>query len=118
MGLPPEVQAPVPGFFPQPFLSFSPTTQPRRLVMRSNVKNARALTHEGGSTNPGTPGQQLRRAVMACMLFEETFYEPGNAHAARVAELCKRVSFAQLAEAAVDARERFKLRHAPLLLVR
>src|SRR5262245_16342092 len=86
--------------------------------MRSNVKNARAFTHEGAPTVPATVVQQLRRAVMACMLFEATFYESGNRHAERVAELCKQVSFADLAQAAIDAREQFKLRHAPLLLVR
>lgn len=86
--------------------------------MRTNVKTVSALTHEGAPTVQSSPAKELRRSIMACMLFEDNFYESGQDHAARVSELCKRVSFADLAQTAVDAREKFKLRHAPLLLVR
>src|SRR5687767_1577363 len=86
--------------------------------MRSNVKTVTAFTHEGGPSITSSPAKELRRSVMACMLFEGSFYESGQDHAARVTDLCKRVSFADLAQTAVDARERFKLRHMPLLLVR
>jgi len=87
--------------------------------MRTNLKtHGSAQTHEGAATRPSQPAKELRRAIMACMLWESTFYESGDTHAARVAALCKQVSFQELASAAVDARERFKLRHAPLFLVR
>lgn len=86
--------------------------------MRTNVKTVSAFTHEGGPSITSSPAKELRRSVMACMLFEGSFYESGQDHAARVRELCKRVSFEELAQTAVDARERFKLRHMPLLLVR
>lgn len=86
--------------------------------MRTNVKTVTAFTHEGAPSVQSSPAKELRRSIMACMLFEGTFYESGQDHALRVSELCKRVSFEELAQTAIDAREKFKLRHAPLLLVR
>lgn len=86
--------------------------------MRTNVKTVTAFTHEGAPSIQSSPAKELRRSIMACMLFEGTFYESGQDHAARVTELCKRVSFDELAKTAIDAREKFKLRHAPLLLLR
>lgn len=87
--------------------------------MRTNLKTqGNALTHQGAPTFTSSPIKELRRAIMACMLWESTFYEEGNAHAKRVAQLCSKVSFADIAAAAIDARERFKLRHAPLFVVR
>lgn len=86
--------------------------------MRTNVRTVTAFTHEGAPSVQSSPAKELRRSIMACMLFEDGFYEAGQDHATRVSDLCKRVSFADLAQTAVDAREKFKLRHAPLLLVR
>lgn len=86
--------------------------------MRFNVQRPKAFTHEGGPTNNLPPIKELRRSIMACMLWEDSVYESGNDHAKRVVELCSKVSFEDLARLAVDAREKFKLRHAPLLLVR
>lgn len=86
--------------------------------MRTNVKTVTAFTHEGAPSIQSSPAKELRRSIMACMLFEDNFYESGQDHAARVADLVKRVSFEELAQTAIDAREKFKLRHAPLLLLR
>lgn len=86
--------------------------------MRTNVKTVTAFTHEGAPSVQSSPAKELRRSIMACMLFEDNFYESGQDHAARVTDLVKRVSFEELAQTAIDAREKFKLRHAPLLLVR
>ncbi|MGO4210547.1 TROVE domain-containing protein [Terriglobus sp. YAF25] len=55
---------------------------------------------------------------MACMLWEDTFYEQGETVASRIASLVPQVDAAVVAEIAVEARERMKLRHVPLLLVR
>jgi hypothetical protein len=55
---------------------------------------------------------------MANMLFEDTFYESGVDSAARMADLIKRTSFADAAQIAIDAREKFKLRHVPLFVLR
>jgi 60 kDa SS-A/Ro ribonucleoprotein len=56
--------------------------------------------------------------VLACMLWEDQFYEDGVAIAGRIAELVPKVSAFEVAALAVEAREKMKLRHAPLLLAR
>lgn len=87
--------------------------------MRSNVKKAVGKTHEGApSTARLTPAQQLRRTVMACLLFEDTFYEDGQTATDRIRELCAKVSFEDGALIAIEAREKMKLRHVPLLVTR
>jgi 60 kDa SS-A/Ro ribonucleoprotein len=75
-------------------------------------------THEGAPARVISPELQLRRAVLACMLWEEQFYESGVEIAQRIAELVPQVDAVRVAALAVEARERMKLRHAPLLLVR
>jgi 60 kDa SS-A/Ro ribonucleoprotein len=62
--------------------------------------------------------EQLERAVLACLLWEDQFYEDGVSIAMRIAALVPKVSPANVAELAVKAREEFHLRHVPLLLVR
>jgi 60 kDa SS-A/Ro ribonucleoprotein len=87
--------------------------------MRTNTKvTADARTHEGAPTFSSTPAKELRRAVMANMLWENTFYESGIDIGQRIADLIPRVSFDEVAAIAIDAREKMKLRHVPLLLVR
>jgi 60 kDa SS-A/Ro ribonucleoprotein len=88
--------------------------------MRSNLKIAlnAPRTHEGALSINVSADKELRRSLMACMLFEDQFYESGEDSAARIAGLIKRTSFADAAQAAIDAREKFKLRHAPLFVVR
>jgi len=75
-------------------------------------------THEGAPAVAITPEQGLRRSVLSCMLWEGEFYEDGVQIAGRVRELVPQVSAEKVAALAVEARERMKLRHAPLLLVR
>jgi hypothetical protein len=75
-------------------------------------------THEGAPTKAITPEQALRRSVLACMLWEDEFYEEGAQIAGRIRELVPRVDAARVAALAVEARETMKLRHVPLLLVR
>jgi len=88
--------------------------------MKTNVKNAcTAKTHEGGlSTAILTPAQELRRTVMTCLLWEDTFYESGVSATDRMKALLKKTSFEDAAQIAIDAREKMKLRHVPLFLVR
>ena len=76
------------------------------------------LTHEGARARHITPEQQLRRSVLACLLWESQFYEDGVEIAGRIAELVPKVAAGKVASLAVEAREQMKLRHAPLLLVR
>ena len=75
-------------------------------------------THEGGPAKAITPEQALRRSVLACMLWEDEFYEEGVQIAGRIRELVPKVDATKVAVLAVEAREAMKLRHVPLLLVR
>lgn len=75
-------------------------------------------THEGALAVQIGEEAQLRRAVLACMLWEDQFYEDGVPIADRIAALVPRVDAAKVAALAIEARERMKLRHVPLLLVR
>ncbi len=75
-------------------------------------------THEGAPAKNISPELQLRRSVLACMLWEDQFYEDGVAIAGRIRELVAKVPAEKVAALAIEAREKMKLRHAPLLLVR
>jgi hypothetical protein len=89
-------------------------------MARLNLLNlARGLrTHEGAPARHISNELQLRRSVLACLLWENQFYEDGVEIAGRIAELVPKVAPELVAALAVEAREKMKLRHAPLLLVR
>ena len=74
-------------------------------------------THEGGKGRAFTPEQELRRALMSCMLWEDQFYEDGVAIAERIGALVPKVKAETVAAMAMEAREAMKLRHAPLLAI-
>ena len=90
----------------------------RRITMKLNRKKTPLRTHEGGRAKYITPELQLRRSVMACLLWEDTFYEDGVEIAERIASLVPQVDPDKVAGMAIEAREKMKLRHVPLLLVR
>lgn len=73
-------------------------------------------THEGGKAHPMSAEQALRRSVMACMLWENDFYEDGEEIAKRIATLSASLPFEKVAAIALEAREKMKLRHASLWL--
>ena len=75
-------------------------------------------THEGAPARNMSTQLQQRRSVLACLLWEEQFYEDGVEIAGRIAELVPKVDAETVAALAVEAREKMKLRHAPLLVVR
>jgi 60 kDa SS-A/Ro ribonucleoprotein len=75
-------------------------------------------THEGAPARNISAELQLRRSVLACLLWENQFYEDGVEIAGRIAELVPKVAAEKVAALAVEGREKMKLRHAPLLLVR
>jgi 60 kDa SS-A/Ro ribonucleoprotein len=81
-------------------------------------KTQAARTHEGAKGRAFAPEQELRRALMSCMLWEDQFYEDGVSIAARIAALVPKVKAETVAALAIEAREDMKLRHAPLLIVR
>jgi 60 kDa SS-A/Ro ribonucleoprotein len=89
-----------------------------RLNALKPMRAMRPRTHEGAEASTITVEQALRRSVLSCMLWEGEFYEDGVQIAGRIRELVPRVAAANVAALAVEARERMKLRHAPLLLVR
>lgn len=76
------------------------------------------VTHGGVPAKHITPEQQLRRTIMTCMLWEDTFYESGKSVVERLRELVPQVAGDRVAAMALEARSGMKLRHAPLLLVR
>jgi 60 kDa SS-A/Ro ribonucleoprotein len=82
------------------------------------VRGEGPRTHEGAPAMRINAEQQLRRSVMACMLWEDTFYETGVAIAERIQQLVKAVPAEAVSAIAIEAREKFKLRHVPLLLAR
>jgi hypothetical protein len=89
-------------------------------MARLNLLNLNfgARTHEGAPARNVSPELQLRRSVLACLLWESQFYEDGVEISGRIAELVPKVAAERVAALAVEGRERMKLRHVPLLLVR
>lgn len=87
--------------------------------MRLNVaaRNT-ARTHEGAPAVPRLSEEKmLRRSVLSCLLWEDEFYEDGQAIAARIIAAAEKVEPTILAGIAIEAREVFNLRHVPLLLL-
>ncbi len=86
--------------------------------MRFNIFAKRPdVTFEGAPAVVLTAEQQLRRSVLSCLLWEDEFYEDGLAIADRIAALASAVAPRVTADLAIEARETFKLRHAPLMLL-
>ncbi len=89
--------------------------------MRLNLfktKKKAAKTHEGAKARANlTDEQKLRRSVLACMLWEDEFYEDGETISARITALASKVKPETVAKLAVEARTEMNLRHAPLLLL-
>ncbi len=91
--------------------------------MRLNIFAPRPVNAHGGATHEGAPAviltaeQTLRRSVASCLLWEDEFYEDGQAIADRIAALAAAAPAEAVAALAIEARERFKLRHAPLMLL-
>jgi len=75
------------------------------------------FTHEGGKATPTDAFHQLKRTVLTCLLWEDTFYEKGSDIAQRIADLVPTVNPAQVSALAVEARDRMNLRHVPLFLL-
>lgn len=82
------------------------------------VKTAPVFTHEGAKAAKITAAQELRRTVLACMLWEDSFYESGEAVAERIQKLVRKLDGKTVRDIAIEARVKMKLRHVPLLLAR
>ena len=86
--------------------------------MKQNTRNTQIYTQEGAPAKHINPLQQLRRTVMACLLWENNFYESGESVADRIKTLVAQNKPEDVSNLAIEARTDFKLRHAPLLLAR
>jgi len=75
-------------------------------------------TYEGTPAKRLTDAQALRRALLSCLLWEDQFYEDGEAIAERLQRLTLSVEPSVAANLAIEAREQAKLRHAPLWVAR
>ena len=75
-------------------------------------------THEGAVAQKVDAKRELRRTVMTCLLWEDTFYEKGSDIAERIANLVTENKPEDVAALACEAREAMQLRHAPLFMVR
>lgn len=75
-------------------------------------------THNGLRVKPVSDEDKLVRMTMAHMLWEKSFYVDGQDAAKTLVDLTQKVDPAFVAVVAKQARDQFKLRHVPLLLMR
>jgi len=87
--------------------------------MRLNTASAipKKYTHEGAPAKRVSTEMDLRRSVLSCLLWENTFYESGEEIAQRIERLAAEAPKDVVAALAIEAREQFNLRHVPLLLL-
>lgn len=76
----------------------------------------RPTTHEGAPAKRITYYDALKRSVLACLLWEDTFYEEGEEIAKRISTLAASCTPKQVAELAEAARSTYNLRAVPLWL--
>lgn len=86
--------------------------------MKLNTPPKPIHTHEGAVAHHINAELQLRRSVMSCLLWEDEFYESGESIAKRIQEGIEKVRPEVVQAIAVEAREKMKLRHVPLLMAR
>jgi len=87
-----------------------------RINVKRNAPNI--TTHEGGPAKHINTTQQLQRLVLPCLLWEDSFYVDGKTIAEQIADAVKASPASVAAAVAIEAREKFHLRHVPLLVVR
>ena len=90
----------------------------RNVWKRRFPDGTRAKTHEGAVGQKVGPWRELRRSVLTCLLWEDTFYEKGSKVAERIGELVSKNRPEAVAALAREARDKMQLRHVPLFLVR
>ncbi len=83
----------------------------------NKIKKPINFTYAGAPAKNINAEQALRRSVMSCLLWENTFYEDGVSIAERISDLCQKVDNEKIASIAVEAKVQMKLRHVPLLLL-
>jgi len=82
------------------------------------ASGTRAKTHEGAVAQKVDARRELRRSVLTCLLWEDTFYEKGSKIAERISDLVIKNKAEDVAALAGEARDKMQLRDVPLFLVR
>ncbi len=77
-----------------------------------------AYTHGGAITHDMEPLEKLRRAVLSCLILEDSAYESGSDTLTRIQSLVTQVPPHKAADLAVQARNEQNLRHIPLFITR
>lgn len=88
--------------------------------MKTNkiIKQPPIFTEEGGAAQHVNPLQQLKRSVLATLLWEDNAYQDGVSIANRISTLIPKCNAESVAQLAIDARTKYKLRHVPLFIAR
>jgi 60 kDa SS-A/Ro ribonucleoprotein len=86
--------------------------------LNKEIKSDPVYTAPGAIAAKITPLLSLRRATMACMLWEDNAYIDGVSLAEHIKGLVHAVRLDEASEVAIEAREKQHLRHIPLLIVR
>jgi len=86
--------------------------------LNTKEKKPREKTHEGAKAAKVSSAQELRHSVLACLLWENEFYEEGEVIAERIARLAASRPPEEVAALAIEARNEMHLRHVPLLLLK
>lgn len=74
--------------------------------------------HAGLAVKDNNAEQKLIRMVLTSMLWENQFYMDGKSNADMIKDLVPQVPAERVSALAIVARDKFKLRHVPLLLAR
>lgn len=82
------------------------------------LKAKMTQNHEGLKVKAISPEAQLRRLTLAHMLWEDQFYIDGKESAKVLAQTVEKADPDFVEQLAQEAREKYKLRHVPLYLMR
>lgn len=86
--------------------------------MQVNIRDLNTtFTHEGAKTKILKPIDELKRTILSCLLWEDTFYESGESIAERIINLVAKCKPEDVGALALKARTEYGLRHVPLLLI-
>lgn len=87
--------------------------------MKTNKKAVtKTRTHGGAISYPVSAPAELSRAVLTNLLWEDQYYESGEDITKRITRLIPMCDPSYVADLAIEARTKMKLRHMPLFLCR
>jgi hypothetical protein len=105
------------------FNSKLPAKKEKHMKINKTVKGTGTLPVRlaggmGAVADRTSPLMELQRSVLACMLWEDTYYDTGENVAQRIASLIPKVNPSDVSALAIAARSEGKLRSVPLFLAR